>query len=86
MSEPNKATMLAHLVDVKPSGSEGNIVKDIVFLDEHGDPVDFAYTDEKAVAAVKAKSQIAALTALATSADLATTVAKVNEIITALKA
>lgn len=162
MSEPNKATMLAHLVDVKPSGSEGNIVKDIVFLDEHGNPVAFAkadsaiqvdktkknvvisldnkgataylpvgntgkavlaaangitpgnlaayaaatsngktisvkadgsgfdfkdaYTDAKAVAAVKAKSQIAALTNLATSADLAATVAKVNEIITALKA
>lgn len=34
MSEPNKATMLARLVDVKPSGSEGNIVKDIVFLDK----------------------------------------------------
>nr|DAE68827.1 MAG TPA: hypothetical protein [Caudoviricetes sp.] len=162
MSEPNKATMLAHLVDVKPSGSEGNIVKDIVFLDKNGDPVAFAtadsalqvdktkknmvisldnkgataylpvgntgkavlaaangitpgnlasyaaatsngktiavkadgtgfdftdtYTDAKAVAAVKAKSQIAALTALATDADLATTVAKVNEVIAALKA
>lgn len=161
MSEPNKATMLAHLVDVKPSGSEGNIVKDIVFLDKKGKPVAFAtadsalqvdktkknvvislddkgvtaylpvgntgkavlaaengitpgnlasyaatgngktvavkadgsgfdftdaYTDAKAVAAVKAKSQIAALTALATTADLATTVGKVNEIISALKA
>lgn len=162
MSEPNKATMLAHLVDVKPSGSEGNIVKDIVFLDKKGNPVAFAtadsalqvdktkknviisldnngataylpvgntgkavlaaangitpgnlasyaaatangktisvkadgtgfdftdaYTDAKAVAAVKAKSQIAALTALATAADLATTVAKVNEVIAALKA
>lgn len=162
MSEPNKATMLAHLVGVKPSGSEGNVVKDIVFLDKNGDPVAFAtadsalqvdktkknvvisldnngstaylpvgntgkavlaaangitpgnlasyaaatsngktvavksdgsgfdftdaYTDAKAVAAVKAKSQIAALTALESSADLATTVAKVNEIITALKA
>lgn len=162
MSEPNKATMLAHLVNVKPSGSEGNIVKDIVFLDKNGKPVAFAtadsalqvdktkknvvisldnngstaylpvgntgkavlaaangitpgnlasyaattskgktvavktdgsgfdftdaYTDAKAVAAVKAKSQIAALTALDTGADLATTVAKVNEVITALKA
>lgn len=86
MSEPNKATMLARLVDVKPSGSEGNIVKDIVFLDEKGNPVDIAYTDAKAVAAVKAKSQIAALTALATDADLATTVKKVNAIIAALKA
>lgn len=162
MSEPNKATMLAHLVNVKPSGSEGNIVKDIVFLDKNGKPVAFAtadsalqvdktkknvvisldnngstaylpvgntgkavlaaangitpgnlasyatatsngktvavksdgsgfdftdaYTDAKAVAAVKAKSQIAALTALDTGAELATTVAKVNEIITALKA
>lgn len=162
MSEPNKATMLAHLVNVKPSGSEGNIVKDIVFLDKNGKPVAFAtadsalqvdkkkknvvisldnngstaylpvgntgkavlaaangitpgnlasyaantsngktvavktdgsgfdftdaYTDAKAVAAVKAKSQIAALTALDAGADLATTVAKVNEIITALKA
>lgn len=162
MSEPNKATMLAHLVNVKPSGSEGNIVKDIVFLDKNGKPVAFAtadstlqvdkknknvvisldnngstaylpvgntgkavlaaangitpgnlasyaantsngktvavktdgsgfaftdaYTDAKAVAAVKAKSQIAALTALDTDADLATTVAKVNEVITALKA
>lgn len=162
MTEPNKATMLARLVDVKPSGSEGNIVKDIVFLDEHGNPVVFAtadsvlqvdktkknvvisldnksttaylpvgdtgkavlaaangitpgnlasyaaatangktiavkadgtgfdftdaYTDENAVAAVKAKSQIAALTALATTADLATTVQKVNEVIAALKA
>lgn len=162
MSEPNKATMLAHLVDVKPSGSEGNIVKDIVFLDKNGNPVAFAtadntlqvdktkknvvisldnkaataylpvgntgkavlasdngitpgslasyasatsngktiavkadgsgfdfkdaYTDAKAVAAVKAKSQIAALTALATAADLATTVAKVNDVIAALKA
>ena len=45
-----------------------------------------AYTDAKAVAAVKAKSQIAALTALTTTAELATTVAKVNEIIAALKA
>lgn len=162
MSEPNKATLLAHMVDVKPSGSEGNIVKDIVFLDKNGNPVAFAtadsalqvdktkknvvvsldnkgataylpvgntgkavlaaangitpgnlasyvagtangktvavkadgsgfdftdaYTDAKAVAAVKAKSQIAALTDLAVSADLAATVAKVNEIITALKA
>lgn len=162
MSEPNKATMLAHLVDVKPSGSEGNIVKDIVFLDKTGNPVAFAtadsalqvdktkknvvisldnngetaylpvgntgkavlaaangitpgnlasyaaatgngktiavkadgsgfdfkdaYTDAKAVAAVKAKSQIAALTALATAAELADTVKKVNEIIAALKA
>lgn len=162
MSEPNKATMLAHLVNVKPSGSEENIVKDIVFLDKNGKPVAFAtadsalqvdktkknvvisldnngstaylpvgntgkavlaaangitpgnlasygattsngktvavktdgsgfdftdaYTDAKAVAAVKAKSQIAALTALETGADLATTVAKVNEVITALKA
>ena len=162
MSEPNKATMLAHLVDVKPSGSEGNIVKDIVFLDKNGAPVAFAtadsalqvdktkrnvvislddkgdaaylpvgntgkavlaaangitpgnlasyaaatsngktiavkndgsgfdftdaYTNAKAVAAVKAKSQIAALTALAANAELATTVQKVNEIIAALKA
>lgn len=162
MSEPNKATMLARLVDVKPSGSEGNIVKDIVFLDKNGNPVDFAtadsalqvdktkrnvvisldnkgataylpvgntgkavlasangitpgslasyaastdngktiavkadgsgfdftdaYTDAKAVAAVKAKSQIAALTPLAAAAELATTVAKVNEVIAALKA
>lgn len=162
MSEPNKATLLAHLVDVKPSGSEGNIVKDIVFLDKKGNPValltadsalqvdktkknvvislddkgataylpvgntgkavlaaangitpgnlasyasatangktiavkadgtgfDFTdtYTDAKAVAAVKAKSQIAALTVLETSAELAATVAKVNEIIAALKA
>lgn len=162
MSEPNKATMLAHLVNVKPSGSEGNIVKDIVFLDKNGDPVAFAtadsalqvdkkkknvvisldnngstaylpvgntgkavlaaangitpgnlasyaantsngktvavktdgsgfdftdaYTDAKAVAAVKAKAQIAALTALDSSANLATTVAKVNELIAALKA
>lgn len=162
MSEPNKATMLARLVDVKPSGSEGNIVKDIVFLDKNGNPVAFAtadsalqvdktkknvvisldnkgataylpvgntgkavlaaangitpgnlasyaaatsngktvavkndgsgfdftdaYTDAKAVAAVKAKSQIAALTDLATDADLTTTVAKVNAIIAALKA
>lgn len=162
MSEPNKATMLAHLVDVKPSGSEGNIVKDIVFLDKNGKPVAFAtadsalqvdktkknvvisldnkggtaylpvgdtgkavlaaangitpgnlasyeaatdkgktiavkadgtgfdftdaYTDAKAVAAVKAKSQIAELTALAASAELAATVQKVNEIIAALKA
>lgn len=162
MSEPNKATMLAHLVEVKPSGSEGNIVKDIVFLDKNGNPVAFAtadnalqvdktkknvvisldnkgntaylpvsntgkavlasengitpgnlasyaaatangktiavkadgsgfdftdaYTDAKAVAAVKAKSQIAALTDLATAAELADTVAKVNEIIAALKA
>lgn len=162
MSEPNKATMLAHMVDVKPSGSEGNIVKDIVFLDKNGKPVAFAtadsalqvdktkknvvisldgkgatvylpvgntgkavlasangitpgnlasytaatgkgktiavktdgsgfdftdaYTDAKAVAAVKAKSQIAALTALAANADLATTVRKVNDVITALKA
>lgn len=162
MSEPNKATMLAHLVNVKPSGSEGNIVKDIVFLDNNGKPVAFAtadsalqvdktkknvvisldnngstaylpvgstgkavlaaangitpgnlasyaaatsngktvavkndgsgfdftdaYTDAKAVAAVKAKSQIAALTALETNADLATTVEKVNEVITALQA
>lgn len=162
MSEPNKATMLAHLVEVKPSGSEGNIVKDIVFLDKNGKPVAFAtadsalqvdktkknvvisldnngstaylpvgntgkavlaaangitpgnlasyaaatangktiavksdgsgfdftdaYTDAKAVAAVKTKSQIAALTALETTADLATTVKKVNEVIAALKA
>lgn len=162
MSEPDKATMLAHLVDVKPSGSEGNIVKNIVFLDGHGNPVAFAtadsalqvdktkknvvisldgkgntaylpvgdtgkavlasangitpgnlasyaaatgngktiavkadgsgfdftdaYTDAKAVAAVKAKSQIAALTALATDADLATIVQKVNAVIAALKA
>lgn len=162
MSEPNKATMLARLVDVKPSGSEGNIVKDIVFLDKKGNPVAFAttdsalqvdktkknvvisldnkgataylpvgntgkavlasangitpgnlaayaaatdngktiavkadgsgfdftdaYTDAKAVAAVKAKSQITALTALETTAELATTVSKVNEIIAALKA
>ena len=162
MSEPNKATMLAHLVGVKPSGSEGNIVKDIVFLDEHGNPVAFAtadsalqvdktkknmvisldnngataylpvsdtgkavlaaangitpgnlaayaaatsngktiavktdgsgfdfkdaYTDAKAVDAVKNKPKIAALTTLASNADLATTVTKVNEIITALKA
>lgn len=86
MSEPNKATMLARLVNVKPSGSEGNIVKDIVFLDEKGKPVDIAYTDAKAVAAVKTKSQIAALTALDSSAVLATTVAKVNKIIDALKA
>ena len=162
MSEPNKATLLARMVDVKPSGSEGNIVKDIVFLDKNGKPVAFAtadsalqvdktkknvvisldnkantaylpvgdtgkavlaaangitpgnlasyeaatdkgktvavkadgsgfdftdaYTDAKAVAAVKAKSQIAALTALAAAAELETTVAKVNEIIAALKA
>lgn len=162
MSEPNKATLLARMVDVKPSGSEGNIVKDIVFLDKNGNPVAFAtadsalqvdkteknvvislndkggtaylpvsntgkavlaaangitpgnlayydastangktiavkndgtgfdftdaYTDKKAVAAVKAKSQIAKLTALETSADLATTVQKVNDIIAALKA
>ena len=162
MSEPNKATMLARLVDVKPSGSEGNIVKDIVFLDEGGNPVAFAtadsalqvdktkrnvvisldnkgdaaylpvgntgkavlaaangitpgnlasyaaatdngktiavkadgsgfdfsdaYTDAKAVAAVKAKSQIAALTALAAAAELPTVVQKVNEVIAALKA
>lgn len=162
MSEPNKATMLARLVDVKPSGSEGNIVKDIVFLDKNGNPVAFAtadsalqvdktkkntvisldnngltaylpvgntgkavlaaangitpgnlasyvaatgngktiavkadgsgfdfkdaYTDAKAVAAVKAKSQIAALTDLASGAELADTVEKVNEIIAALKA
>ena len=162
MSEPNKATMLAHMVDVKPSGSEGNIVKDIVFIDKNGKPVAFAtadnalqvdktkknvviildnngstaylpvgntgkavlaskngitpgnlasyaaatangktiavkadgsgfdftdaYTDAKAVAAVKAKSQIAALTDLATAAELADIVAKVNEIIAALKA
>lgn len=162
MSEPNKATLLAHLVNVKPSGSEGNIVKDIVFLDKNGKPVAFAtadsalqvdktkknvvisldnngstaylpvgntgkavlaaangitpgnlasydattsngktvsvktdgsgfdftdaYTDAKAVAAVKAKSQIAELTALDTGADLATTVAKLNAVITALKA
>lgn len=162
MSEPNKATLLAHMVDVKPSGSEWNIVKDIVFLDEHGNPVAFAtadntiqvdktkrnvvisldnkgttaylpvgntgkavlaaangitpgnlasyvaatgngktvavkadgsgfdftdaYTDAKAVAAVKAKSQIAALTALATTAELPAVVQKVNEVIAALKA
>lgn len=162
MSEPNKATLLAHMVDVKPSGSEGNIVKDIVFLDKNGNPVAFAtadsalqvdktkknmvisldnkgataylpvgntgkavlaasngitpgnlasyaaatsngktiavkadgsgfdftdaYTDAKAVAAVKAKSQIAALTSLENAAELATTVSKVNEIIAALKA
>lgn len=162
MSEPNKATMLARLVDVKPSGSEGNIVKDIVFLDKNGNPVAFAtadsalkvdktkknvvisldnkgdtaylpvtntgkavlaaangitpgnlasyaaatsngktvavkadgsgfdfkdaYTDAKVVAAVKAKSQIAALTALATDAEPADIVGKVNAIIAALKA
>ena len=162
MSEPNKATLLAHMVDVNPSGSEGNIVKDIVFLDKNDTPVVFAtadsalqvdktkknvvisldnkgdtaylpvgntgkavlsaangitpgnlasytantdngktiavkadgsgfdftdaYTDARAVAAVKAKSQIAALTALTTDADLATTVGKVNEIIAALNA
>lgn len=162
MSEPNKATLLAHLVNVKPSGSEGNIVKDIVFLDKNGKPVAFAtadsalqvdktnknvvisldnngstaylpvgntgkavlaaangitpgnlasyaantsngktvavktdgsgfdftdaYTDEKAVAAVKAKSHIANLTALDAAADLAATVAKVNAVIAALKA
>ena len=162
MSEPNKATMLARLVNVKPSGSEGNIVKDIVFLDENGSPVAFAtansalqvdktkknvvislddksntaylqvgntgkavlaaangitpgnlasytastgngktiavktdgsgfdfkdaYTDEKAVAAVKAKPQIVALTALASDATPADTVQKVNAIIAALKA
>lgn len=162
MSEPNKATMLARLVDVKPSGSEGNIVKDIVFLDKNGDPVAFAtadsalqvdktkknvvisldnngstaylpvsdtgkavlasadgitpdnlasyaaatangktiavkadgsgfdftdaYTDTKAVAAVKAKPKIVALTTLATDAQLAATVQKVNDIIAALKA
>lgn len=86
MSEPNKATLLARLVDVKPSGSEGNIVKDIVFLDKKGNPVDIAYTDAKAVAAVKAKSQIAKLTALAVDAELATVAQKVNEIIAALKA
>lgn len=89
MSGPNKATMLARLVGVKSSGSEGNIVKDIVFLDKNGKPVTFAtdtYTDAKAVAAVKAKSQIAALTALETSADLATIVQKVNDVIAALKA
>lgn len=86
MSEPNKATLLARLVNVKPSGSEGNIVKDIVFLDKKGNPVDIAYTDAKVVAAVKAKSQIAALTALEASAELATTVQKVNEVIAALKA
>lgn len=162
MSEPNKATMLAHLVDVKPSGSEGNIVKDIVFLDKNGKPVaiatadsalqvdktkknvvisldaggntaylpvgntgkavlasangitpgnlasyaaatsngktiavkadgsgfDFtdAYTDAKAVSAVKAKSQIAALTNLDSNADLTATVKKVNDVIAALKA
>ena len=162
MSEPNKATLLAHMVDVKPSGSEGNIVKDIVFLDKNGNPVAFAtadsalqvdktkknvvisldnngataylpvgntgkavlasangitpgnlasyaaatangktiavkadgsgfdftdaYTDAKAVAAVKAKSKIAALTTLEPSAELAATVQKVNDIITALKA
>lgn len=162
MSEPNKATMLARLVDVKPSGSERNIVKDIVFLDKNGKPVAFAtadsalqvdktkknvvigldnngntvylpvgntgkavlatangitpgnlasyvaatsngktiavkddgsgfdftdaYTDAKAVAAVKAKSQVAALSTLATDAGLADIVQKVNEIIAALKA
>lgn len=86
MSEPNKATLLARLVDVKPSGSEGNIVKDILFLDEKGKPVDIAYTDAKAVAAVKAKSQITALTPLEASAELATTVQKVNDVIAALKA
>ncbi len=161
MSEPNKATMIARLVDVKPSGSEGNIVKDIVFLDKNGNPVAFAtadsalqvdktkknvvisldnkgataylpvgdtgkavlaaangitpgnlasyaatgngktiavkadgsgfdfkdaYTDAKAVAAVKAKSQIAKLTDLETNAELATIVTKVNAIIAALKA
>lgn len=77
MSEPNKATMLARLGTVKPSGSEGNIVKDIVFLDKDGNPV---------AVATNAKSQIAALTNLASSADLPTTVKKVNEIIAALKA
>lgn len=86
MSEPNKATMLARLVDVKPSGSEGNIVKDIVFLDKKEKPVDIVYTDAKAVAAVKAKSQIAALTTLGSTADLQTTVQKVNEVIAALQA
>ena len=162
MSEPNKATLLARLVDVKPSGSEGNIVKDIVFLDKNGDPVAFAtadsalqvdktkknvvislddkgttaylpvgdtgkavlaaangitpgnlasyaastsngktiavkangsgfdftdaYTDAKAVAAVKNKSEIAALTTLETSAELQAIVQKVNEVIAALKA
>lgn len=162
MSEPNKATMLAHLVDVKPFGSEGNIVKDIVFLDKNGNPVAFAtadntiqldktkknvvisldnkgdtaylpvgntgkavlaaangitpgnlasyaaatdngktiavkadgsgfdftdaYTDAKAVAAVKAKSQIAALADLATTAELPAVVQKVNDVIAALKA
>lgn len=45
MSEPNKATLLARLVNVKPSGSEGNIVKDIVFLDKNGNPVAFATAD-----------------------------------------
>ena len=45
MSEPNKATMLARLVDVKPSSSERNIVKDIVFLDKNGKPVAFATAD-----------------------------------------
>lgn len=162
MSEPNKATMLAHLVNVKPSGSEGNIVKDIVFLDKNGDPVAFAtadsalqvdktkknvvisldnngsteylpvgdtgkavlaaakgitpdnlasyavgtskgktvavktdgsgfdftdaYTNEKAVAAVKNKTQIATLDELDPNATLETTVAKVNAVIEALKA
>lgn len=162
MSEPNKATMLARQVDVKPSGSEGNIVKDIVFLDKNGDPVVFAtadstiqvdktkknvvisldnnarteylpvgdtgkdvlaaangitpgnlasyaaatsngktivvktdgsgfdftdaYTDEKAVAAVKNKPKIAALTELSLSDDLGTTIKKVNGVITALQA
>lgn len=162
MSEPNKATMLARLVDVKPSGSEGNIVKDIVFLDEDGTPVTFAtadsalqvdkkknnvvisldnnfstaylpvgntgkdvlaaangitpgnlasyaaatsngktiavkndgsgfdfkdaYTDAKAVAAIKVKSEIAELTTLTSTADLTAIVQKVNDIITALKA
>lgn len=162
MSEPNKAPLLARLVDVKPSGSERNIVKDIVFLDKNGNPVAFAtadsalqvdktkknvvisldskgstaylpvgntgktvlaaangitpgdlasyaaatsngktiavktdgsgfdftdaYTDAKAVAAVKAKSQIAALTTLEADANIAATVAKVNDVIAALKA
>lgn len=162
MFEPNKATLLAHMVDVKPSGSEGNIVKDIVFLDKKGNPVAFAtadsaiqvdktkknvvislddkgdteylpvgntgkavlaaekgitpgnlasyesdtangktiavkndgtgfdftdaYTDEKAIAAVKAKPQIKALATLETTANLETTVQKVNAVIDALKA
>ena len=162
MSEQNKATMLARLVDVKPSGSGGNIVKDIVFLDKNSNPVAFAttdsalhvdktkknvvislddkgsteylpvgntgkavlaaangitpdnlasyaaatgngktiavkndgsgfdfkdaYTNDKAVAAVKAKPKIAALKVLETDADLAAVVNKVNDVIDALQA